>query len=187
MKSPSFAVWITGIPSSGKSSIAKALVQLLHERGVPTQLLETDEIREKTISSPKFTVEERDLVYHVMIMTADYLMRNGISVVLAATGYKRRYREEARGCLPNYFEAYVRCSLETAMNRDPKGLYARAKAGEIKGFPALHDQYEEPTQPDIILDSERETPDRLAEKIFTHLEKKGLTHPVEELRREAHG
>jgi adenylylsulfate kinase len=178
MKGSNFAVWITGIPSSGKSSIAKALVKLLHEHGVAAQILETDEIRERIISSPKYTVEERDLVYRVMILTAEYLTGHGIGVVLAATGYKRRYREEARRRLPNYLEAYVRCSLETAMNRDSKGLYARAKAEEIQGLPGLQDQYEEPTQPDIILDSEKESSDRLAEKIFAHLEKRGLTYRV---------
>jgi adenylylsulfate kinase len=178
MNGSSFAVWITGIPSSGKSSIAKALVKLLQKHGVPSQILETDEIRERIITSPKYTVEERDLVYRVMILTAEYLTRHGIGVILAATGYKRRYREEARRKLPNYFEAYVRCSLETAMKRDSKGLYARAKAGEIQGLPGFQDHYEEPTQADIILDSEREPSDWLAEKILTNLEKRGLTNHI---------
>jgi adenylylsulfate kinase len=176
MKGSSFAVWVTGIPSSGKSSIAKALIKLLHEEDIPTQILETDEIRERIISSPTYTLEERDIIYRVMILSAEYLTAHGVSVILAATGYKRKYREEARRRLPNYVEAYVKCSLETAMNRDSKGLYARARAGEIQGLPGLQDEYEEPTQPDITLDSEREPIDVLAEKIFVLLKNRGLVN-----------
>ncbi len=164
-------VWLTGIPASGKSTIAKKLYKKLVDVGIKVEILESDELRKILTPKPLYTEEERDWFYgKVIIWLAKLLYRNGIFVIIDATGHKRVYREEARREFKEKFiEVYVKCSLETAMKRDPKGLYRAALEGKIKTLPGLQVPYEEPTNPDVIVDTDIEDVDTCVRKILEHI------------------
>lgn len=178
-----FAVWITGIPASGKTTIARALRERLERRGVKVEVLESDEVRRRIAPRLGYSEEDRDDFYRALVYVAELLVRNGVNVVLDATANKRAYREEARSRLPRFVEVYVKCPLEVAMRRDPKGLYAKALRGEIADLPGLQRPYEEPLSPELVVESDREGPERAAERIEAKLEELGyLKGEASELR-----
>jgi adenylylsulfate kinase len=165
-----FAIWITGIPASGKSSITRELTKKLRGLGVAVIVLESDEMR--TILTPvsTFDSDERDRFYLTLASIGEMIMRNGISVIFDATANKRLYRDHARSCIEKFVEAYVRCPLEVCIKRDPKGIYKRAAAGETTTVPGLQAPYEPPMNPEITLDG-REDPDSNANAILAALKK----------------
>jgi len=164
-----FAVWLTGIPASGKSTIAKVLAERLAKRGVKVQVLESDEVRRVLMPRQGYTEEERDSFYRALTYVGELLVKNGVNVVLDATANKRKYREEARKRIAKFVEVYVKCPLEVAMRRDPKGLYRRALKGEITELPGLQRAYEEPLSPEVVVESDRESPEEAAAKIEAKL------------------
>ncbi len=174
-----FVLWLTGIPASGKSTIAKRLAQELKSRGVDCEVLESDEIRKIVTPRASYTDEERDWFYGVMLIwLAKLLFRHNIAVIIDATGHKRAYRENARREFGDKFvEVYVKCSLETAMRRDPKGLYRAALEGRIRTLPGIQVPYEEPVSPDVVVDTEREDVDTCVRKILDYLANRGLLRP----------
>ncbi len=171
-----FVIWLTGIPASGKSTIARRLAEELKARGVDCEVLESDEVRKVLTPKPTYTDEERDWFYSIaLVWLAKLLFKHNIAVIIDATGHKRAYRESARREFGNKFiEVYVKCSLETAIKRDPKGLYKAALEGRIKTLPGLQVPYEEPLNPDVVVDTEHESPEQCVNKILEHLEKRGL-------------
>lgn len=168
MKTP-FAIWITGLPASGKSTIRNALVKRLQEAGIHAQVLESDEIRKIITPKPSYSLEERDNFYNVMVYIGELLVRNGVNVIFDATANKRSYRDKARGAITNFIEVFVKCPLAVCMQRDPKGIYKKAKKGEAATVPGLQEQYEEPLNPEIIVESDKEEPEAAAEKILQFL------------------
>ncbi len=165
-----FAIWITGIPASGKSSITRELVKKLRGLGAAVIVLESDEMR--TILTPVATYgsEERDRFYRTLVSIGEMITRNGISVVFDATANKRHYRDHARSRIEKFAEAYVQCPLEVCIKRDPKGIYSRAAAGETTTVPGLQAPYEPPLNSEITLNGQ-DAPDSNADVILAALKK----------------
>jgi adenylylsulfate kinase len=164
----SFAVWITGIPAAGKSSITRKLVEKFETEGIRTVVLESDEMRKILTPDPTFAPEERDRFYHVLASIGSMITRNHVSVIFDATANKRAYRDFARSLIPKFLEAYVQCPLEVCVKRDPKGLYQRASQGTLAAVPGLQIPYEPPVDPDIRLDGEK-PPEDNADTLFREL------------------
>ncbi len=163
-----FAVWITGVPASGKSTIAELVAEKLRAAGIPVMVLESDAMR--TILTPQATYspEERDRFYHALVLIGDALARNGISVIFDATGNRRAYRDHARSLIGKFVEVYVQCPLDVCRKRDPKGIYSRALAGKASSVPGMQAPYEEPLHPEIIL-SGTDRPEASASAILEKL------------------
>jgi adenylylsulfate kinase len=146
-----FAVWITGIPASGKSSITRELVKKLALRGISIVVLESDEMRKILTPVPTYDMKERDAFYRALALIGGLITRSGVPVIFDATANKRAYREYARTLIPRFVEAYVECPLEICMKRDTKGIYGRALAGRTDTVPGIQVPYEPPHNPDITL------------------------------------
>ena len=146
-----FAVWITGLPSSGKSSIARELTQELFAREVPVIALESDEMRRILTPAPTYRDEERDSFYRKLVFTGELIARFGVNVIFDATANKRAYRDHARSLIHNFIEVLVDCPLEVCMKRDPKGIYGRAVSGKASSVPGLQTAYEPPLRPELTL------------------------------------
>jgi adenylylsulfate kinase len=164
-----FAIWITGIPASGKSSITRELVKKLALRDVSVVVLESDEMRRILTPVPTYGQEERDAFYRSLALIGDLITRSGIPVIFDATANKRSYREYARTLIPRFMEVYVTCPLEICMKRDPKGIYERAAAGKTHTVPGIQATYEPPLNPAITLDG-RNPPEASAAAVFAALE-----------------
>jgi adenylylsulfate kinase len=169
-----FAVWLTGLPSSGKSAIAGQLQRLLAERGIAAQLLDSDELRKQLTPHPTYTDAERKWFYEVMVFIAALLTRNGVPVIIAATGSRREYRDGARSHLSRFAEIHIDCPAEVCRQRDPKGLWRRAEKGEISALPGAGIQYEAPLAPELSVDSSVTSIDEAARHILGCLRQKGF-------------
>jgi adenylylsulfate kinase len=159
-----FALWITGIPASGKSSITRELAKKLAMRGISVVVLESDEMRKILTPVPTYGQEERDSFYRSLALIGGLITRSGVPVIFDATASKRAYREYARTLIPRFAEAYVTCPLEICMKRDPKGIYGRAVAGKTGTVPGIQATYEPPPNPDITLDG-RNPPEAAADAV----------------------
>lgn len=152
-----FALWFTGPPAAGKSTLAAAVAVALRERGRQVQVLDSDELRQVLTPEPTYRPEERAWFYGVMVYLGHLLTQHGIDVLFAATANRRAYRAQARILLPRFSEIYVNCSLACLKARDPKGIYARVEAGEICGVPGIDEPYEPPTDPAVTVNTEEQT------------------------------
>jgi len=166
-----FAVWLTGLPASGKTTLARGLARDLRERGVTVQILDSDALRDVLTPEPTYTPEERDWFYQVVAFIAGLLTRNNVNVLIAATANRRRYRDHARQTVERFVEVYVKCSLETCMARDEKGIYEKALAGQATTVPGLQVPYEPPTDPAVVVDTEQMSPQEGVRQIMEALEK----------------
>lgn len=167
-----FAVWLTGIPSSGKSTLAKALAEKLRSMGIKIVILESDELRKVLTPNPKYTDEEREYFYRAMTVIGKYLVDNGVCVIFDATAHKRKYREYARELIGDLIEVYVYAPLEVCIERDVKGLYTKALRGEITTLPGLQVKYEEPENPDIKIETHKLTIKQAIDKILETINNK---------------
>ena len=167
-----FAVWLTGLPASGKSTVARALSRRLGEMGIRAQIIESDQLRRVLTPRPKYTDEERDIFYGAMVYIGALLTRNGVNVIFDATAHRRRYRERARREMGRFIEVYVKCPLDVCESRDTKGLYRMARAGKITTLPGFPGQapYEEPVDPDVVVNTDRETVEECVDKIMRRIE-----------------
>lgn len=147
-----FGVWITGLPSSGKSTLAKELVSGLGKLGVRVVVLESDELRRILTPEPSYSTEERDRFYAAVADIGALIARSGVNVVFDATANRRSYRDRARVSIPRFAEVFVSCPLQVCQGRDPKGIYARASSGAASSVPGLQDPYETPAAPDVTVD-----------------------------------
>ena len=153
-------IWLTGLPGSGKTTIAKALQPRLKESGFKVELLDGDIVRKELSPELGFTKQDREINARRVVYLSKLLSRNGIiSIVSLISPYRefRRYARSENSINNNFYEVYVKCSLETCIKRDPKGLYKKARSGEIKDLTGLQDPYEEPENPEIIVDTESQT------------------------------
>jgi adenylylsulfate kinase len=174
---PGAVLWLTGLPASGKSTLAEILAASLADRGHEVQVLDADALRTVLTPRPVYTPEERDWFYDILVFLADLLARHGIIVLIAATGHRRSYRERARRRLPRFAEIFVRCPLEVCRRRDPKGLYARSSRGTITTLPGAQEPYEAPDRPEAVADTELASPAETAAHVLRQLEKAGVIAP----------
>jgi adenylylsulfate kinase len=167
-----FAVWITGLPASGKSTLARALTAQLAERGVDAAVLESDALRQALSDHPSYDERERDAFYRVMAYIGSVLTEHSVPVIFDATANRRAYRDEARQQIPRFLEVYVECPIETCMARDPKGIYRQAREGAASSVPGLQAAYEPPQAPEILVHSGQETPEAAAARVIAKLVEK---------------
>ena len=174
MKKNGWCVWVTGLPGSGKSVIAKTLIKRLKRQNVHAQVVSVDTLRRVMTPEPTYSAAERDIVYAAIAFVAKLLTQNGINVVIDATGNRRRYRDNARKMIPKFIEAYVRCPLEICIEREsrrgrtfmsPKDIYKRGLSGEAPTVPGLGVPYEKSLHPEVTVDSDRMNPEECAQKI----------------------
>lgn len=141
-------VWFTGLPASGKTTLAQRVRARLAERAACV-VLDSDEVR-AVLGDDAYGSRDRDAFYRVLAGLAGLLARQGWIVLVPATAPRRAHRELARATAPTFVEVWVRTPLATCEQRDPKGLYARARAGEAPTLPGIGAAYEEPRAPDVI-------------------------------------
>ena len=174
-----FVVWLTGLPGSGKTTIARQLEPEIRKLGWPVEVLDGDEIRQNLSKGLGFSREDRETHLKRVTYVAKLLSRNGVAVIAAFISPYRSIREYARKETTNFLEVYVKCSVETCAQRDPKGLYKKADSREIKDLTGPQDLYEEPLEPDLVVDTERLTIDQSVKSIVEKLETSGLITDAE--------
>ena len=165
-----FAVWLTGLPASGKSAIARALAAALHARGVECSHLESDVLRTQLTPFASYDEAERDFFYAAILDIGRSLLARGRPVLFDATANRRRYRDAARAAIASFVEAYVDTPPEVCAARDPKGLY---RDNRIERLPGVRAPYEPPLAPEIVLHGDRGTPEASAQRIVALLENRG--------------
>lgn len=165
-----FTLWFTGLSGSGKSTLSQALAPALRERGLRVEILDGDEVRTNLSKGLGFSKEDRDTNIRRIGYVCKLLSRNGTVAISAAISPYRAIRDELRAQIPGFVEVYARCSIEELARRDPKGLYKKALAGEIANFTGVSDPYEEPLQPEVVVDTERESLQESTAKILRSLE-----------------
>ncbi|MBW7881440.1 MAG: adenylyl-sulfate kinase [Caldilineaceae bacterium] len=170
---PGFAIWFTGLPAAGKTTLARAVQVRLAAAAVRTELLDSDELRRRLVPGPTYTADERDWFYDLIVFLAELLTRNGVNVLIAATAQRRIYRATARSKLDRFAEVYVECPPEVCRARDPKGLWAMADRGEIHGLPGADAIYEAPLAPEVTVRSAIQGIDASAREILHALGKLG--------------
>jgi adenylylsulfate kinase len=155
-----WVVWFTGLPGCGKTTIADKVLTILSEKGICARILQLDEIRRAITPKPKYTEEERDIVYASLAYMGKLLADEGVNVIIDATANRRRYRDFARSLIPNFAEVFIRAPLSVCMEREakrkakfsPKDIYKKA-AGEKAAVPGVNVAYEEPLAPEIEVDT----------------------------------
>ena len=152
-RSHSFAIWITGLPASGKSTIVSALKPQLEGLGLTVEVLESDEVRRVLTPTPTYSEAERDLFYRALAFIGQKLVAHGVTVVFDATASRRVYRDFAKSVIARFIEVSVECPLATCMERDRKGTYQKGQRGESLTVPGLQSPYEAPINPDLRIDS----------------------------------
>jgi adenylylsulfate kinase len=172
-----FTLWMTGLSGSGKSTITEVLIDEFEDRGIPLEVLDGDIVRENLSKGLGFSKEDRDTNIGRIAFVADLLSRNGVPVITAAISPYRETRDNARKLHEGnstFVEVYVATSLEECEERDTKGLYAKARSGEIKEFTGISDPYEEPENPEIRIETKDKSPEDCAKEILDYLESEGL-------------
>ncbi|MCS6913387.1 MAG: adenylyl-sulfate kinase [Myxococcales bacterium] len=170
---PAFAVWITGRPGAGKSTLAQALARALRRRGVGVAVLESDALRALLAPGAGYDEQGRATFYRALLGLAALLVHQGVPVLLDATANRRAYRADAATVLPRFLEVLVDCPQAVCEARDPKGLYRRARAGEAPWLPGVGVPYEPPEQPDVVVQGATEDPDEAAGRILAVLSSRG--------------
>ncbi len=174
-----FVLWLTGLSGAGKSTIANVLAPSLLDRGHRVEVLDGDEIRTNLCQGLGFSREDRDTNIARIGYVTGKLAKHGVAVVVAAISPYREARDKVRASVTNFVEVHVAAPIETCAERDVKGLYARALAGEIKNFTGVSDPYEPPLRPEIMLHTEREPVEESAGRVLSWLEANGLSLPVD--------
>jgi adenylylsulfate kinase len=147
---PGVVVWLTGLPSSGKSTLAERVRAELRRRGRAALILDGDAVRAALVPSPGYTPAEREGYYDTLSRLAALLAAQGLVVLVAATAHRRLFRDRARAHAGRFVEVWVRVAPEECTRRDAKGLYARARDGALRDLPGIAEEYEPPDAPEVI-------------------------------------
>jgi len=169
-----WAIWITGLPASGKSTIAKKLKEDLRKKGVEVTILESDELRKILTPNPTYSEEERDIFYRNIIYMGKLLINKGANIIIDATGHKKTWRETARNEYAYFLEIYLKCPLDICKKRDPKKIYFLGEIGQNKHVPGLQEPYEENDVSDLIINC-TDTPEINVKKIYDKLLERKFT------------
>jgi len=180
VKKRGICIWLTGLPCSGKSTIAKKLAEELSERGRDTEILDGDIVRDILNKDLGFSKEDRLENMRRVSVLADLLTKHGVDVIVALVSPYREGRDRARNLLPNFVEVFVKAPVEVCEKRDVKGMYKLAREGKIKNFTGIDDPYEEPLNPEVICETDRETVEESVSKILKFLEDKNFVEKREE-------
>ena len=168
-----FTLWFTGLPCSGKTTIAEVVEDDLRNRGLNVESLDGDEVRQHLSKDLGFSKEDRDTHIRRMGFIAKLLSRNGVATLGAFVSPYREVRDHLRSEIENFVEVYVKCPVEVCIERDVKGMYKKALSGEIKNFTGVSDPYEEPLNPEIIVETNKETLAESVIKVLQGLEELG--------------
>lgn len=179
-----FCLWLTGLPGSGKTTIAREVEELLTKEGVSTVVLAMDELRKFLTSDPKYTEEEREIVYRALVLLAQNIVEHSRkSVIMDATGNRRHFRNLARERIKEFAEVYVKCAIEVCKARESsrdhplveKNMYRKAQAGRLQGgLPGVTAPYEEPAAPEVEVSSDALTPVEAAKEIMNYVRSRWL-------------
>ncbi|MDR4478144.1 MAG: adenylyl-sulfate kinase [Nitrospira sp.] len=161
-----FAIWLTGLPASGKSSIVARLLPKIESSGAAVEVLESDAVRRILTPEAGYSKEERDLFYRALAYVGARLWAHGVNVIFDATASRRVYRDFARSLIPPLQEVSIVCPLDVCMQRDKKGTYKRGMHGESSTVPGLQEPYEAPLSPALAIDTTVVSSDAAAEQIF---------------------
>ena len=171
---PGFTLWFTGLSGAGKTTLGKKIEKILLRRGMNVELLDGDVVRTNLSKGLGFSKEDRDTNIRRIGFVSSLLARNNTVCIAAAISPYQSIRGEVRGMHQTFVEVYTECSIEKLEERDTKGLYKKARAGEIKGFTGIDDPYEAPENPEVLVHTENEGIDESVDKIIRYLELKGL-------------
>jgi len=171
-------IWLTGLSGAGKTTLAERLTPELECRGHRVASLDGDVVRPHLSKGLGFTREDRDENIRRIAWVAALGTRHGATMLVSAISPYAEGRREAREQIGQFVEVYVKCSLDELIERDPKGLYARALAGEIENFTGVNDPYEAPVSPEIVVETDMESVEQSAAKILEGLERQGYLVPV---------
>ncbi|MEA5568811.1 adenylyl-sulfate kinase [Anabaena sp. UHCC 0399] len=174
MKQRGSILWLTGLSGAGKTTIAKGVAQELQKRNYLTEVLDGDIVRTYLSQGLGFSKQDRDTNVQRIGFVANLLSRNGIIAIAAVISPYRQVREELKQTTTNFIEIYVQAALAVCESRDVKGLYAKARAGQIKHFTGISDPYEEPINPDIICQTDQFTVEQCVNQVLHYLETQGL-------------
>ena len=178
MANRGFTIWFTGLSGAGKSTLAAALEPELKTRGHNVEILDGDVVRTNLSKGLGFSKEDRDTNILRIGFVAHLLSRNGVAVITAAIFPYRDIRDQNRALIGDFVEVYAQCTIEELTRRDVKGLYEKALRGEIQNFTGISDPYEEPLNPEVVVDTEKETVEESLAKILGYLEQKGYLAPA---------
>jgi adenylylsulfate kinase len=178
LKDRGFVVWLTGLSGSGKTTIGRSLEKRLKELGYRVELLDGDEVRKQLSPDLGFTKNDRETHARRVVYLSRLLAKNGIITLVSLIAPYRSFREYARKEIVDYVEVFVNTPLETCIKRDPKGLYKKALKGEITDMTGIQDPYEEPVNPETIIETDRLTVDESAELIMFRLKELGYVPEI---------
>jgi adenylyl-sulfate kinase len=173
MENRGFTLWFTGLSGAGKSTLAEIVEKQIRERGRNVEVLDGDVVRTNLSKGLGFSKEDRDANIRRIGFVAHLLSRNGVAVITAAISPYRSVRNECREMIGDFVEVFVKCPLEVCIERDVKGLYKKAIAGEIPHFTGVSDPYEEPEKAEIVVETDKETEAESAARILAKLEELG--------------
>ncbi len=169
-----FTLWFTGLPCSGKTTVADGVAKKLKGMGLKVERLDGDIVRQSLTKDLGFSKEDRDKNIERVTFVAKLLSRNGIAVLVSFVSPYREKRRKARDETTNFVEVYVKCPTEECQRRDTKGMYKKALAGEIENFTGVSDPYEEPENPEIILETDKETSRESIDNVIEKLKELSL-------------
>lgn len=169
-----FTIWFTGLSSAGKTTLSRKVHEALRDRGIlNVEILDGDVVRTHLSKGLGFTRADRDTNIRRIGWVCQLLTKHGVPNMAAAISPYREVREEVRKMIRRFVEIYVKCPVEVCEQRDVKGLYKKARAGEITHFTGIDDPYEEPLNPEVIVETDKETVEESAMKIIRKLEEMG--------------
>lgn len=167
-------IWLTGLSGSGKSTVANLVAKRLRAAGAKVEVLDGDVVRTNLSKGLGFSKEDRDTNIRRIGFVCSLLSRNGVIAIAAAISPYKQIRDEVRATTTNFVEVFADCPLDTLIERDVKGLYKKALAGEIKNFTGVSDPYEAPEKPEVRIDSGKQTPEESAAAVWDHLADCGI-------------
>ena len=173
MEHKGFTLWFTGLSGSGKSVIADTVAEELKKMGMKVERLDGDIVRKSLTKDLGFTEEDRNMNIERVTFVAKLLTRNGVAVLCSFISPYNKIRAYSRKEIGDYILVYVKCSLEVCEQRDPKGMYKKARAGEIKNFTGIDHPFEEPDNLDIIIETDKQTIEECKNTILISLKKMG--------------